>query len=76
MHAGGAVTQTVSSSMPDLRGIGVLVVDDNPDAREIFAASLIRAGADVQTAASASQVLTILKARVPDVAVTDMSMLN
>ena len=72
---GGAVAQTAApSSMPDLRGIRVLVVDDDPDAREIFAASLIHAGAEVQTAASARQALTILKARVPDVAVTDMSM--
>jgi CheY-like chemotaxis protein len=68
------VTQTASSSTPDLRGIRVLVVDDDPDAREIFTASLIHAGAEVQTAASARQALRILKARVPDVAVTDMSM--
>jgi CheY-like chemotaxis protein len=60
--------------MPDLRGIRVLVVDDDPDAREIFAAALIHAGADVQTAASARQALTILKTRVLDVVVTDMSM--
>jgi CheY-like chemotaxis protein len=60
--------------MPDLLGIRILVVDDDPDAREIFAASLIHAGAEVQTAASARQALTILKARVPDVVVTDMSM--
>jgi CheY-like chemotaxis protein len=60
--------------MPDLRGVRVLVVDDDPDAREIFAASLIHAGAEVQTAATARQALTFLKARVPDVVVTDMSM--
>jgi len=60
--------------MPDLRGIRILVVDDDPDAREIFAASLILAGAEVQTAASARQALTFLKARVPDAVVTDMSM--
>jgi len=60
--------------MPDLRGIRILVVDDDPDAREIFAASLIHAGAEVQTAASARQALTFLRARVPDVVVTDMSM--
>ena len=68
------MAQTASSSTPDLRGVRVLVVDDDPDAREIFSASLIHAGAEVQTAASARQALGILKARVPDVAVTDMSM--
>ena len=48
-------------------GLGktVLAVDDDPDAREIFAASLIHAGAEVQTAASARQALTILRARCP-----------
>jgi CheY-like chemotaxis protein len=74
VHLWRALASSDPSGLPDLRGVVALVVDDDPDAREIFAASLIHAGADVQTAASARQALTILKTRVPDVVVTDMSM--
>ena len=40
-----------------LRGIRVLVVDDNPDIRELIAAVLERAQAEVATAASAEEAL-------------------
>jgi CheY-like chemotaxis protein len=73
-HPCPALAWSDPSDLPDLRGVVALVVDDDADAREIFAASLTHVGAEVQTAASARQALTILEARVPDVVVTDMSM--
>jgi CheY-like chemotaxis protein len=73
-HAVRAVASSDPSALPDLRGVVALVVDDDPDAREIFAASLTHAGATVEIAGSARQALTILKVHVPDVVVTDMSM--
>ena len=40
-----------------LRGLRVLVVDDEPDARDLLGRVLGQAGADVRTAASASEAL-------------------
>jgi CheY-like chemotaxis protein len=67
------VPQTVESE-PNLSGVFALVVDDDPDAREIFSTVLAHAGASVDAAASAREALNIVKRRIPDVVVTDMSM--
>ncbi len=57
-----------------LDGIRVLVVDDEPEARELFASILETAGATVVTAASASHALAILGDDVQDVLVSDIEM--
>ena len=59
----------------DLAGLEVLLVDDQPDARELLALVLERAGAAVATAGSADEVLALLDdgAR-PDVLVSDIGM--
>jgi CheY-like chemotaxis protein len=57
-----------------LRGIRVLVVDDNPDVRELIAAVLERAQAEVATAASADEALQAVKTRRPDVLLCDLHM--
>jgi CheY-like chemotaxis protein len=57
-----------------LRGIRVLVVDDNPDVRELIAAVLERAQAEVATAASADEALEAVKSRRPDVLLCDLHM--
>lgn len=55
-----------------LVGVHVLVVDDDPDARQVLRAVLSYCGALVTTAESAGQALTILGRVVPDVAVVDI----
>jgi signal transduction histidine kinase/CheY-like chemotaxis protein len=58
----------------DLRGTRVLVVDDEPDARELVATVLSEFGATVEVAASAAQALEVLEGREVDVLVADISM--
>jgi PAS domain S-box-containing protein len=57
-----------------LDGLDVLVVDDEPDARELTAAILKQAGAHVRTAASAHEALDLLEAQAPSLVVTDIAM--
>jgi CheY-like chemotaxis protein len=57
-----------------LNGVHVLVVDDDPDSAELFAAALAGCGADVVTATSAADALRVLAGRLPDVVVTDIAM--
>jgi CheY-like chemotaxis protein len=57
-----------------LVGVRVLVVDDDEGTAELFAAALTACGADVLTAASATDALRVFAARVPDVVVTDIAM--
>jgi CheY-like chemotaxis protein len=57
-----------------LDGVRVLVIDDEPDARELIAVILTRAGADVSTAASADEGLQLLGRMRPVVIVSDIAM--
>ena len=57
-----------------LDGIRVLVVDDEPDVRELVAAVLEECGAAVTTAASVETALALLSREIPDVLVTDIGM--
>ncbi|HKS97551.1 MAG TPA: response regulator [Terriglobia bacterium] len=61
-------------SRPSLIGAKVLVVDDEPDAREVVAVILERCGMKVMVAASASEALRILERAKPDVVVADVEM--
>jgi signal transduction histidine kinase/CheY-like chemotaxis protein len=63
-----------AQSAARLDGIRVLVVDDEPEARELFASILETAGARVVTASSASDALAILDGAVQDVLVSDIEM--
>jgi CheY-like chemotaxis protein len=58
----------------ELEGLRVLVVDDEPDARDVTARIFAMAGADVAVAASAVEALEAVKARCPDVLVSDIGM--
>lgn len=58
----------------NLMGVRVLVVDDDPDARELLTVLLSRYGADVLTVISASEVLENLTAFRPDVLISDIGM--
>ncbi len=58
----------------DLSGIRVLLVDDDPDAREMFTTILERAGAVVMTAPSAHAALQAIRDDLPDVLISDIAM--
>jgi len=57
-----------------LKGLKVLVVDDEPDARELIKRLLERCDAVVTTAASAAEAFGRLQAERPDVLVSDIGM--
>jgi PAS domain S-box-containing protein len=57
-----------------LTGVRVLVIDDEPDARELFRVVLSQSGADVRTASSARSALMMLDEWLPEVIVCDIAM--
>jgi CheY-like chemotaxis protein len=64
-----------SSGLPDvLRGVRVLVVDDDEDTVDLFAAALAACGAEVVTATSAPEALSLVALRSPAIVVSDIAM--
>lgn len=63
-----------SGKQPTLRGVRLLVVDDEADTRELLAVLLEQLGADVTTAPSVGAALESLEHQVPDVLVSDLGM--
>lgn len=59
---------------PDLTGLRVMTVDDDPDACELISALLTEYGAEVLTMSSAAKVLETLSAFQPDILVSDIGM--
>ena len=57
-----------------LRGVRVLVVDDDPDSLEMSAMVLREAGADVRAASSAFRAYEVMRAWQPTVVLTDLAM--
>ena len=62
--------------VPDisLAGLKIVIVDDEPDARELVRSVLVEAVAQVYAAASADEALALVKAHRPDVIVSDIGM--
>ena len=60
--------------LPSLYGLRILVVDDDPDARELLLSVLRRCGATVDAVASAAEGLEALEAAWPHVILSDISM--
>jgi CheY-like chemotaxis protein len=65
---------TASHKALDLRGIRILVVDDDRDSREVIAFALELFGAKVTAVASAGEALQALHLSMPDVLVSDIGM--
>ncbi|HEX8745606.1 MAG TPA: PAS domain S-box protein [Pyrinomonadaceae bacterium] len=59
---------------PLLRGLRVLVVDDEEDARQLLRAILVQCEAVVETAANAGQAIEAVRRARPDVLITDIGM--
>jgi CheY-like chemotaxis protein len=66
--------QTSDLTLRDLSQLRVLVVDDEPDARDLINRILSDCHAVVRTAASAGQALAAIHEEIPDVLVSDLGM--
>ncbi len=58
----------------DLKGLKVMVLDDEPDARDLVERVLADCGAVVRTAASGAEALQLIEAERPDLLVSDVGM--
>jgi hypothetical protein len=80
--SGGRLHPKVSSDSPaifeysDLSGVKVLVVDDEPDARELIRRVLGECHAEVLTAATAAEALTLVESERPHLLVSDIGLPN
>jgi signal transduction histidine kinase/ActR/RegA family two-component response regulator len=70
----GADPGEPADGVPDLQGRRVLLVDDEPDAREMAQVALESLGADVRAVASGAEVLRLLQEDSFDVLVSDIGM--
>lgn len=57
-----------------LKGVDVLIVDDEIDARDVLQKTLERSGARVRTASSAKEAFTLFQEQTPDVLLSDIGM--
>jgi signal transduction histidine kinase/CheY-like chemotaxis protein len=69
-----AMRDTDPGAIVRLDGLRVLVVDDEPDAREMLGTMLSSAGAEVELALSAADALGRLSSVAPDVLISDVGM--
>jgi CheY-like chemotaxis protein len=74
LHPRGTARTSPLFRPPDLSGIKVLVVDDQPDARDMIRRVLEDCEADVATAGSAAEALRAVEECRPDVLVSDIGM--
>jgi CheY-like chemotaxis protein len=72
--ANATMRPLVDDTQLPLDGVKVLVVDDEPDARELVRLVLEECHAEVITAASAQEALEVLEHEQPDILVSDIGM--
>ena len=79
-QSAGRVHPAASDPLPKadcgerLDGLKILIVDDEPDTRDMLKAGLSRCGAEVVTAASASDAFAALEAELPGLIISDIGM--
>jgi CheY-like chemotaxis protein len=64
----------ISADAPDIRGLRVLIVDDDPDTLEVLRAVLKQYGARVRIAVSTADALEVFREWRPDVLISDLAM--
>jgi two-component system CheB/CheR fusion protein len=74
LNLGDTDLQSTPEGARPLEGARVLVVDDDPDSREMLNAALTAYGGEVRTCASSREALTTLKEWLPDFLVSDIGM--
>ena len=67
-------SEETTKPKPSLKGLKILVVDDEADARKMLQMVLSRYGARIETAASAQQALEVFGAFRPDILLSDIGM--
>jgi PAS domain S-box-containing protein len=79
--APGAATDQASETLTSealystqLQGLGMLLVDDDPEARELLAVVFGQAGARVSAAGSVNEAIAMVEAAAPDIVLTDIAM--
>lgn len=72
--ANGALAAGGVDCPPHLLGLRILVVDDEPDARELLLAELSRCGAVVQMVETAAEALERISAWLPDALISDIGL--
>jgi CheY-like chemotaxis protein len=60
--------------LPSLKGLKVLVVDDEPDTRELIQEVLRECGSEVITSNSAAEALVAIEEHHPDILISDLGM--
>jgi CheY-like chemotaxis protein len=73
-HATGGVRGRLRDSMDNISGVRVLVVDDEPDSRDLVKRLLEGGGAQVSTASSAEEALILIRQERPAVLISDIGM--
>jgi signal transduction histidine kinase len=76
MATGMPATQAAAArgEVPSLRGLRILVVDDDVDARRWLTQLLVRAQAEVESAGDVAQAVDALREFAPDVLISDVAM--
>jgi CheY-like chemotaxis protein len=73
-HPASSFSGSVATELPSLRGVRVLVVDDEPDARELLRRVLEHREASVVVAGDGLEAINLLRQQRPDVIVSDIGM--
>lgn len=73
-HGAGKTPAEGAGDGQSLAGVAVLVVDDEPDARELLTKILTQQGASVKTACSAPEAREAVREKMPDILLCDISM--
>ncbi|MDQ6624513.1 MAG: PAS domain S-box protein, partial [Verrucomicrobiota bacterium] len=74
LHPRTALPRELPGEHPDLSGLEILAVDDEPDARELIHRILSRCGAAVETASSGADALRSITKKKPHVLIMDIGM--